>query len=1381
MMAEKVQIIKPIDYEGLRLEAMEHIAKLSSSFWTDYNTHDPGVAIMEILCFALTELGLRTNLPLNDIIAEFLNKQEAGFYPSHEILTNKPVTSNDYRKLLMDIDGVKKVWLSEIEGHHSPVYIDSKNEKLALMSEVETFYHLKCKRYETVPDLASVKKEEKEELEKFLNLKFNNSYVLLTRINFREIFQENSFLKEIKLYFPNQEQLLSVKIQRGELSFNQSELKCKGRFDSFYDDESFIDCQYEPIREPNEEEQAELQDLVAILKTEDLDLLNNDFWQIFDDHKLLKSLTYIFAGTHERNDETFNNYLKVFKDVNGALCFSSHDEENLVCRGYYRVDVELEEGFPKERQEEKLAEIRSRLNQNRNLCELFPVINIVEDEFVCVCFDIEVAPDANVEDVLSEVVYRLDKFISPDVHFYSLKQMKKKTYKGEERHYVVEDIFNGPLLRNGFIDDQELAAALPKKKLYASDLIQEIMNVDKVLAVKQLTMSSFHPDNNGELYPVEEENDWELLLDVTRSTKLLVHQTVTINDKDYSSKFVAHKGNLPYHVPPRRLLDNIRVLKARDLPLPFTSEDLTEIAPTGRKLDLDYYYSIRNHFPMTYALKDGELEDSASNERKAKVMQLRAFLLFFDQLLANSFKQLSKLGQLLSFEPIDHTYFTQLSESGEALKALLSIEPEVYLAKVQECTESKYLFDLRRNRFLNHILARFAEEFHDYLPLAEKIYGDEAHQRLIKDKERVLQNIVPWSSERACAENIMISDMTPMNLSGLEYRFRIFLGMAVREFRDCSYEITPTESGHSLRFFDEDKDYLKGSSSELDSDSLKEIAKKVLLGSTIGDFKIEQIKQNDSVQWFYRTRKTYAGGFILESPVQYDSEEEAWQGLEECLEFFIIRAKYNLLLNQSNISLYEECGSNGNISYGFTITNTQGEFLKSNTFASENDRRSAIEDFLANLELLRSSMDKEKKDSIEHLLHVADHLGDSDREQVSKIIESLLSKTDILKYSKDENRIKPLRKLLFMVSELDKREVSDKDKRKFIKRLLRKNGKFAQSVEADRLEIISRIFQLHSRGGELANSIKILLARKAVYSHMDELEQDKLVSDIIKVLSDKKLTDNQKKDEVKKLLIKAEKESLNTRENHTRFVRMELPDEKHFIVEKIHTGYIWKFSLSMKLGEDVTVVLDSTKKFNSEYEAEIALYEAIDFLLDFRFIDKMFIIEHILLLLANSDPKQLLPVCTVSHGEEAAGFDPFSFRITLVLPGETELLANMEFRQYLEKSIREATPSHVFPKICWVSEEQMIAFETAYTNWRDAYLRFARHSHSAGRLERAHRDAAFSAEHLNKARAELINILNGLETIYHQAILGSSTCTYLESDKNPLVLGQAKLGTLNGE
>jgi hypothetical protein len=120
----------------------------------------------------------------------------------------------------------------------------------------------------------------------------------------------------------------------------------------------------------------------------------------------------------------------------------------------------------------------------------------------------------------------------------------------------------------------------------------------------------------------------------------------------------------------------------------------------------------------------------------------------------------------------------QFTEEAEALEALLSVAPADYLSKVQEYAESKAVSDRRRNRFLDHLLARFAEEFKDYYALAEHVYGAEAQQRLIENKQRILQNMVAWSSERARAENLLGSDLTPPNLSGLEYRLRLFLGAA---------------------------------------------------------------------------------------------------------------------------------------------------------------------------------------------------------------------------------------------------------------------------------------------------------------------------------------------------------------------------------------------------------------------------------------------------------------------------------------------------------------------------------------------------------------------------------------------------------------------------
>ena len=1138
MIVEENPIIDPIDYEGLRKEAMGHIEALASDLWTDYNIHDPGITIMEILCFALTELGLRANLPVNDLIAELLNKEQAGFYPSHKILISKPVTISDYRKLLIDIDGVKNAWFntdSEIQAHHSPIYRDLLNAKLAHMSSVESYYYLKCTGYERTPvDAGTGDTGAVERLDDFLERKFTGHYVLLTRVEFKKIFEGNSFLETITLYFgENKSLVITFDNEKLEFVWGAGGSDPKQEVEAFYENKNHVDYDFARTRAVDEDEEDQLQRLVGKLTDSKFDLLASNYRDIFDECEFLSSLTLIFNKDSSR-------YLKVFKDVNGALCFASQDDEDVVkCQGYYSVDVELEEDLPREgRQFENICtEIHRTLNRNRNLCELFPIVNIVREEYVCVCFDIELSPAGDVEEVMSDVVYRLDKFINPDVHFYSLKQMKERMYRDQDRLYGVEDIFNGPLLKHGFIDDRELAAAQRKGVLHASDLIQEIMDAEHVQAVNSLMMSSFHPDEHGRLIPVEENHTWCLPLTRTRSAKLLIYYTV--GDNTYRSEFTAHKGRLPYSVPPERLLQNVNVLKARDVPVPFTSEDKFEKHPTGRTLDLDYYYSVRNHFPMTYALKDGELMDSASDERKAKVMQLRAFLLFFDQLLANAFKQLSKLGGLLSFSPVEHTYFVQLTEDAEALKELLSISPDCYLKHVQKCTESRHLFDRRRNRFLDHLLARFAEEFRDYYALAEHVYGDEAKQRLIENKQRILKNIVPWSSQRACAENILCHKMTPTNLSGLEYRIRVFLGMALKR-----------------------------------------------------------------------------------------------------------------AINQSNISLWSESDSENKTHFGFWITNAKGPLLRASPFADEEHREEAIEKLFKILMECWSAINRRKETGkLEKLLDKAERVEESERRNILGEIREHLSGPDVLGFTNDQ----------------------DKDDKTIVaKKKTRGEGK-------------------------------------------------------------------------------------------------------------------WVFELSFK--DDAAIVLKSIGLFKTELEADFAIYRTVGFLLDFHFIDKMFIFEHILLLLGNSVPEQTLPVCTDSEGGKVNDFDPYSFRITVVLPGETELLSNMRFRQYLERSIRETTPSHIFPKICWVSNVQMRDFGDAYTNWRHKYLSFAKHDIALKRLEeerandaRADNESdalALAREDLNAARADLIKILNELESVYGRAVLRGAPDS--EEDGPPVILGNTKLGTLEGD
>lgn len=103
-----------MDYHFLRQMGMQHIEGMSRKIWTDYNTHDPGVTFLEALCYAITDLGYRINAPIQDLVArpDTGTKELREVFPStKEIFTTKPISERDYRKLFIDIPGVKNAFI----------------------------------------------------------------------------------------------------------------------------------------------------------------------------------------------------------------------------------------------------------------------------------------------------------------------------------------------------------------------------------------------------------------------------------------------------------------------------------------------------------------------------------------------------------------------------------------------------------------------------------------------------------------------------------------------------------------------------------------------------------------------------------------------------------------------------------------------------------------------------------------------------------------------------------------------------------------------------------------------------------------------------------------------------------------------------------------------------------------------------------------------------------------------------------------------------------------------------------------------------------------------------------------------------------------------
>jgi len=483
--------------------------------------------------------------------------------------------------------------------------------------------------------------------------------------------------------------------------------------------------------------------------------------------------------------------------------------------GLYRVIIEYESDRADE-QKEARKRVEQRLHENRNLCEDFVSISKVGEQRFNLCCELELAPQADVAKVKAEILFQVEQYMSPPVRNYTLSEMLERK-KADGTPYTAEEIFDGPLLDCGFIDDEELARADLRTHIRLSDIINIIMDIEGILAVRGILINAIETAPDGK--PIQPENIWEI--PVAAGCKAVLNKE--------SSRLVFYKRNMPV-VPKNEEVNNeYEKLAAATLAKAETASVYDFDIPLGEYRQPDSYYSFQNHFPAVYGISEAGLSRPADEKRQALAFQLKAYLLFFDQVMANYLAQLSQVKELFSIDPdLQHTYFHQVVDSfadyqkiykvtdnlekatGSTGKATGSLEKATdnlgkatgNLAKITDSEESgikaeimEYLKGVddksasidRRNRFLDHLIARFAERFND---LASIMYSafESGPESMIAYKCRFLRDYPVISSERSLAYNYSLKDESALwntkNVSGLEKRLARLLGIQNFERRN---------------------------------------------------------------------------------------------------------------------------------------------------------------------------------------------------------------------------------------------------------------------------------------------------------------------------------------------------------------------------------------------------------------------------------------------------------------------------------------------------------------------------------------------------------------------------------------------------------------------
>ncbi|MDE2387608.1 MAG: hypothetical protein KGN35_00745 [Betaproteobacteria bacterium] len=133
-----------LDFATLRKEGIGRTQDLCGEVWTDYNLHDPGVTILEQLCYGLTDLSYRSGFSVEDYLTnekDTIDYQQQALFSPEEILPSPAVTEIDYQKILYDaIPEIDYVWFKCAEGASAPnglytVFIKLDNELMESYAE----------------------------------------------------------------------------------------------------------------------------------------------------------------------------------------------------------------------------------------------------------------------------------------------------------------------------------------------------------------------------------------------------------------------------------------------------------------------------------------------------------------------------------------------------------------------------------------------------------------------------------------------------------------------------------------------------------------------------------------------------------------------------------------------------------------------------------------------------------------------------------------------------------------------------------------------------------------------------------------------------------------------------------------------------------------------------------------------------------------------------------------------------------------------------------------------------------------------------------------------------------------------------------------------
>jgi hypothetical protein len=772
------------NFDFLKEQGMQLIRQVASATWTDHNLHDPGITLLETLCHALTEAGLQSGAAsaadgteedhayIANLLTSGQKKAPQDFFTCSMVLPSSPVSLTDFQKVLLDHPLVEQAWVSVIDsspkGHLSVLQRFSPKVNPIISSSVNVsgtdydinFIFPKWTDPSSGPlqsDLLLQSLSFQNSLNPWRSITGTNSYSTVLTIQYA---LPESPSPSFTFQLPAILLLASPLVDIGDLP-----LVLQAASDLLTDVGDNSDSDTSILKQYNRR---------LVNSGDDSNNLNSNvlstevtasgspykielafpYWDeretaLFRSDVTITDLVFSpdasnpwvpISGTDSYF--TFLNFSAdgspvswpvVLRIVGQSEGLASAIRNSILEAAATELITPSSNPALLKTYNEKVMmafesshRIRIYLNNYRNLCESFSAYRAVRTQEVAITCIIEMGSGTDIDSMLADIFYAVYQYISPQVVPQTLTDLLNQL--------PTDKIFEGPLLKHGFIPDSSLFDNLSSNTLHVSDIVRLIMGMGvgtdiqareveenrPVISVTNVSLSLFL-DNRS---ITTGARDCLQLLDNARYIAQLSLEKCSITVTRNNS-VVSYNLN--------KVLDRYyKLINAANFTHAIPSDAPSDIPPpVGEPLALGGYYSIQNDLPLCYGVGKARLPASTSPQRLGQAKQLQGYLFSFEQVLSGYFSQLAHVNALFSAQPSVTTTLYQLPlyDIPAAPDLLLPLSGHTNWQDFIEDTENPYIdvletgpetedqFLTRRHQMLDHLLGRLGEDLRSFSSL----------------------------------------------------------------------------------------------------------------------------------------------------------------------------------------------------------------------------------------------------------------------------------------------------------------------------------------------------------------------------------------------------------------------------------------------------------------------------------------------------------------------------------------------------------------------------------------------------------------------------------------------------------------------------------------